>query len=1063
MAEIRCSMCSKMNPDTRDECQFCGARLKPLTLPPTSMLDLPDWNKPAAEKTAPAPPAADDDDWLRRLQGDAASTPSTSSVDAASDWLAQLNAQDESSSQPAAQPDADNWLARLQADSSAPASSPEEEPQTAQTEDASDWLARLNAQDESSPTLPPPDSEPVGHSGKTDQWLSRLGASDNVDLSVPAASEQDGAADDWLSQIHAEPETPPPPVPVTEEPKIDSGLLRRARTGPLPPFKTPEPPTPPPSTSTLPSWLAPSSESDSEIPDWIKGSTTDEPSALTPSADSALPDWLTESSIPTTAPATTPDDSLDWLATSKTDAPKDSALPDWMSTPTVQSVEQDSILLNKSSAPDASKDSELPEWMTPSAQTVEQDSILLNKPESATPESLPDWLSSSAPSQAPPLTPATSTSSPASSTNELEWLSSLSSESPAASIEGMSDWLLAAPADVPPTDSLDWMSSLNSPTAPPPSTSSESDSLDWLSGAPPDVSSNAAIQGAADWLGSFDSKPKTSPLKSDIGGVDEPDWLKGIAPQPASPTTPSSPAITLGPEDRNLVEGLPSWLDALRPSGLESFPSAVSPPAAASGAAILPDFSELSSLPVEPRAQPIVKDLSGASLPSWLKSMKPVDEHAPQADMGMDHEESAGPLAGMRGTLLAESVMTMAGKPGESVERLIVTDAQTKHAEIFARIIQEETEVVVPRVRKKEQFTYAVDRLLIAVVMMALVILPSLASFNVVKPPELFSKPGLDFYNYVDKQLSSKQIALVALDYEVGYSNELNPAVKAVVFHLIKRNVRVAMVSSSPMGAVMAQEILIQAVREVESERGVKDTRFAEEYGKKYIHLGYIPGGVIGLQNFVLNPQETVTSDFVQGKSLWTDQTLLSDLKSGVGDFGLIVVAASSAETAQGWIEQVGTPTKAKMVAISSASSTPLIYPYYSNKQLIGLLTRLPDVIVYSRTVNRKLAMSDFSQAWPNYLAEANSARVNDVWQGYALSSNGIAAILAIGALVSVVMLIVIRRREQEEAAKAVVTAPRPKVAATEKPVIKRTNGKSPATKKAAAKVGKRKVVRKKK
>ncbi|MEK7441811.1 MAG: hypothetical protein AABZ78_13505 [Chloroflexota bacterium] len=1024
MAEIRCSMCSKMNPDTRDECQFCGARIKPLTLPPTSMLDLPDWNKPvAAEKTVPTSPAADDDDWLRRLQGDAASTPSPA----------------ESTSTSSSAEDASDWLARLNAQDGSPSTEKE-----SQTEDAGDWLARLNAQDESPTTLPPSDAEPVGHTGKTDQWLSRLGASDNVDLSVPAASESDGAVSDWLSQVRAEVETPQPPV--EEAPKITTGLLHRARTGPLPPLTTPEPPTPPPSTSTLPSWLAPSSESDSEIPDWIKGSPSD-PSALTPLTDSALPDWLTESSLPTTAPTTPPDDSLDWLAASQPGAPKDSALPDWMSTPsapTAQTVEQDDILLNK------------PEWMSTSSAPAA---------ESATPESLPDWLSSSAPSQAPPLAPAASTPSPASSTNELEWLSSLSSESPAASTDGMSDWLNTAPAASPSTDSLDWMSSLNSPTAPPPSTPSESaDSLDWMSGAPPKISSNVAVKGVTDWLSSPEAEPKASPFKSDIGSDGEPDWLSGIAAQPTGSSTPSSPALTLGPEDHNLLEGLPSWLDALRPTGLDSFPAGASSPTADSGAALLPAFTDLSPLPTVP--SPIVKDLSSANLPGWLKSMKPVDEHAPQADMGMDHEERAGPLAGMRGTLLAETVMTMAGKPGESVERLMVTEAQAKRAEIFARIIQEETEVVVPRVSKKEQFTYAVDRLLIAVVMMALVILPSLASFNIVKPPESFSKAGLDFYTYVDKQVSSKQIVLVALDYDVGYSNELNPAVKAVVFHLVKRNVRVAMVSSSPMGAVMAQEILTQVVREVEIERGVKDTRFAEDYGKKYIHLGYIPGGVIGLQNFALNPQETVTNDFVQGKSLWTDQTLLSDLKSGVGDFGLIVVAASSAETAQGWIEQVGTPTKAKIAAISSASAAPLITPYYSNKQVIGVLTRLPDAIVYSRTVNRKLSMSDFSQGWPNYLPEANNARVNDLWQGYALGSNGIAAILVMGALASVVMLFVIRRREQEEAAKAIVTAPRPKVAATDKPLFKKTvrsNGKAPATKKAAAKVGKKKVVKKKK
>jgi hypothetical protein len=77
---------------------------------------------------------------------------------------------------------------------------------------------------------------------------------------------------------------------------------------------------------------------------------------------------------------------------------------------------------------------------------------------------------------------------------------------------------------------------------------------------------------------------------------------------------------------------------------------------------------------------------------------------------------------------------------------------------------------------------------------------------------------------------------------------------------------------------------------------------------------------------------------------------------------------------------------------------------------------------------------------------------VSERWQGYALGANAVSAILVAGALISVVMLIIIRRREQEEAAKAVVTAPRPKVATADKPVFKKTvrsNGKSPATKKA--------------
>ena len=491
----------------------------------------------------------------------------------------------------------------------------------------------------------------------------------------------------------------------------------------------------------------------------------------------------------------------------------------------------------------------------------------------------------------------------------------------------------------------------------------------------------------------------------------------------------------------------------MRPAGLDAFPATSSVSEIDSTASLIPAFPDLAPLPTESGSELIAKDVSSGSLPSWLRAMKPVDDHAPQADMGMDREESAGPLAGMRGILLAESVMTLAGKPGESVERLVITEAQAKHAEIFAQIIREETEEVVPRVRAKSKFSYAVDRLLITLLMVALVVLPNFVRLDVLPQPSKLSAAGAGFYSQIndDKKLASNQIVLVALDYDVGYSSELNPTMEVVLVNLLRRNVRIAMVSSSPLGAMMAQEILTRAVREVEIERGVKDTRFAEDYGKKYIHLGYIPGGVLGLQSFALSPQETVITDFVQGKSLWTDQTLLKDLKSGVGDFGLIIVAASSVETAQGWIEQVGPLTKGKVAAISSAASAPLLYPYYSNKQLIGILNGMPDAIAYNKTANRK-------------------ATVAERWQGYALSLNAVSAVLLLGALLSVVMVIVIRRREQEEAAKAVVTAPRPKVAAADKPVFKKTarsNGKAPATKKAAArspaKVAKKKVVKKKK
>ena len=71
MAESRCPMCGKPNPEGVEECQHCGARLKPLlaSTPPEESRPLtpPDPPEPA-EPIETAAPQDEGDDWLDDLR-----------------------------------------------------------------------------------------------------------------------------------------------------------------------------------------------------------------------------------------------------------------------------------------------------------------------------------------------------------------------------------------------------------------------------------------------------------------------------------------------------------------------------------------------------------------------------------------------------------------------------------------------------------------------------------------------------------------------------------------------------------------------------------------------------------------------------------------------------------------------------------------------------------------------------------------------------------------------------------------------------------------------------------
>ncbi len=258
MEEVRCPLCGKPNPAELEVCQFCEARLKPLTGAGNSELE----------------------DWLGSLRSGSSGesqTPSTPSwersEDDSADWLASLRKE----------PDVDDGKAQESGETEWWAPPPGTD---AQDEGFPDWLADIRSQAvDAEPAAPPQAARP-----------------DRPTASAPLPRED--AEPDWLQRVRArkqEDEGTPPEEPAasTDEPLPDwlAGLGGAAAQEA--------------SQEQLPDWLS-SSETplpapgmqppSDDIPEWLLGRQRSQDAQGEPQAEAEVPDWLTGLSQETASP-----------------------------------------------------------------------------------------------------------------------------------------------------------------------------------------------------------------------------------------------------------------------------------------------------------------------------------------------------------------------------------------------------------------------------------------------------------------------------------------------------------------------------------------------------------------------------------------------------------------------------------------------------------------------------------------------------------------------------------------------------------------------------------------
>ena len=345
------------------------------------------------------------------------------------------------------------------------------------------------------------------------------------------------------------------------------------------------------------------------------------------------------------------------------------------------------------------------------------------------------------------------------------------------------------------------------------------------------------------------------------------------------------PALTEGSEELTPGE-LPSWLEAIRPSGI---------------------FPETTSTE------------KGKASGSELPTKKGV----------------AGPLDGLSGVLPAEPGTIQSIKPPIYTARLDLTDNQNQHVAAFKRILEEEG-------RSREDLTGTTDKparflnLLMGAALFLAVLIPLFTKSQLTRRPQLEVFPeASEVFNRIDI-LPAGAPVLIAFDLQPALFGETRPAATAVLDHLLDREVRLVFISTQTTGPGLAEYLLRTEAGEVP----------AIATGD-YTNLGYLSGGTAALRTFLSDPRNATFSITVLGLNPWTYPALESIDK--VSDFALVVVISGNAEDVRLWVEQGADELTSGFVAVTSAQANPLLQPYLRSQPqtLKGLLSGLQGAAFY--------------------------------------------------------------------------------------------------------------------
>jgi hypothetical protein len=224
-------------------------------------------------------------------------------------------------------------------------------------------------------------------------------------------------------------------------------------------------------------------------------------------------------------------------------------------------------------------------------------------------------------------------------------------------------------------------------------------------------------------------------------------------------------------------------------------------------------------------------------------------------------------------------------------------------------------------------------RWLISLILLAAVIAPfSLGGFGNlgILPPVAFETESPEYTAFgLVEGLEPENTVLFAAEYGATGARELDTASRAILEHIFVNGGKPVIVSSDAVGLLRAEHLAVELAGE-------------ERRNQAYYIAGFLPAGTLGLRDFALNVNLTVSSD-LQGNPTGLNLTSLND-------FTLIVLIAENGETVRNWMEQIAPMTDRSIIVISGQAARPLALPYVSSaNNAVALLTGYDDAYTYQQ------------------------------------------------------------------------------------------------------------------
>lgn len=239
-----------------------------------------------------------------------------------------------------------------------------------------------------------------------------------------------------------------------------------------------------------------------------------------------------------------------------------------------------------------------------------------------------------------------------------------------------------------------------------------------------------------------------------------------------------------------------------------------------------------------------------------------------------------------------------------------------------------------------EDFLGRLDKRYVYLGLLGITLLPLITRWSLplylTAPPERFAE--------TIESLPQDRLVLITSNWDAGTQAESRPQMVAVVRHLIRRNLRFAIVS---IGYPTSPQLADIEVRNAIRLEGAEDRW---KYGQQWVNLGYKFSDDPWLRSFSRDIQDALHADW-KGTP-FRDLPVIRNVRR-FGPDGEIsaVIDLTGSNTIEKWYEFLS-PSKVKLLLACTAVMAPEQYPYLDSGQLSGLLTGMKGAAEYEKIIN---------------------------------------------------------------------------------------------------------------